>query len=113
MGNKTQITAGNGPITVAPVAAPGETAKIKPEFIRLPKPGSHCPVSGLSRSYLNSLILPTEANGKQPPVKSVPLRQSGAKKGIRLISYDSLISYLRSLPMDTTEENPDTTPPPR
>src|SRR4051812_11421406 len=31
------------------------------EFFRLPAPGTRCPLTGLRRSYLNSLILPDEA----------------------------------------------------
>jgi hypothetical protein len=67
-----------------------------PEFLRLPKSGTVCPWSGLTRSYINGLILPTEANAHNPPVKSVCLRQRGAKRGVRLVSYDSLMGYLRA-----------------
>ena len=90
--NATNPTAGNGQ-TVAPVAAPGQSA-LQPEFLRLPKPGSLCGLSGLSRSYLNSLVLPTPDNGHRPPVKSVCLRKKGAKTGVRLICVDSLRAYL-------------------
>ena len=93
---------GNG-YTVAPVAEPGQASanvqtpvNIPIEFMRLPQPGTRCPLTGLSRSYLNGLILPTEANGHKPPVRSCCLRQRGAKKGVRLISYDSLMAWLRS-----------------
>ena len=56
--------------TVAPAQA--DTAHpVKPEFIRLPKPGQQCPCTGLTRSYLNYLILPNEDNRHAPPVKSV------------------------------------------
>ena len=68
----------------------------KPEFIRLPKPGRRCPWTGLSRSGLNNLILPTAANGYRPPVVSKSLRKRGALRGTRLISYDSLMSHLKS-----------------
>jgi len=101
---QTSFKGGNAQHTVAPIAAPGQTAdftkldrigaQMRPEFLRLPKPGTLCPLTGLGRSYLNSLILPTEANGHRPPVKSVCLRQRGAKRGVRLISYDSLTAYL-------------------
>lgn len=97
-------TGGNAPLTVAPIAALGQTAdfanlgrigaQMRPEFLRLPKPGTLCPLTGLGRSYLNSLILPTDANGHRPPVASVCLRQRGAKRGVRLISWDSLSAYL-------------------
>ena len=90
-----QTTAGDA-TTIAPAAAPGQSAILRPEFLRLPRGGTLCPVSGLTRSYLNSLILPTDANRHRPPVKSCCLRQRGAKKGVRLISYDSLMEYLRA-----------------
>lgn len=66
-----------------------------PEWIRLPKKG-RCPYTGLSRSSLSSLIIPCAANNHRPPVKSVCLRARGAARGIRLISYDSLMDYLNS-----------------
>lgn len=69
---------------------------IRPEFLRLPKPGQLCPYCGLTRSALNELILPTLRNNNKPPVRSFALRQKGAKKGIRLIDYDSLGAYIRA-----------------
>jgi len=67
---------------------------IKPEFIRLAKPGKLCPYTGLTRSAINELVLPTPRNNFKPPVKSFVLRQRGAKTGIRLICYDSLLEYI-------------------
>src|SRR5262245_48677427 len=78
-----------------PVIAPVSTVPIRPEFIRLPKTGTVCPHSGLSRSTLNSLILGCAANGYKPPVRSHVLRQHGRLKGIRLIDFESLCSYIR------------------
>ena len=105
MNRTSPNTGGDAPLTTAPIAAPGQTANLtdnlgrigaqmRPEFLRLPKPGTLCPLTGLGRSYLNSLILPTDANGHRPPVASVCLRQRGAKRGVRLISWDSLSAYL-------------------
>jgi len=68
----------------------------RPEFIRLPRNGTRCPWSGLSRTTLNNLVLPSEANDRKPPVKSVSLRPRTGTRGSRLIVYDSLMSYLRS-----------------
>lgn len=65
-----------------------------PEFIRLPKGGTQCNWTGLSRSKLNELILPTKANKGRPPVKSICLRSEGAAKGCRLISLRSLLCHL-------------------
>ena len=69
----------------------------RPEWIRLPQPSRRCPHTGLSRSTLNELTIPGPANDNRPPVKSVVLKKRGAMRGIRLISYDSLMAYLESL----------------
>ncbi len=66
-----------------------------PEFLRLPKPGMLCIYTGLTRSAINELILPTERNGFKPPVKSFCIRQRGAKTGIRLVEYASLAAFIR------------------
>lgn len=70
---------------------------MKPEWIRLPAPGARCRFTGLARSTLNELTIPGAANDHRPPVKSVVIRKRGATRGIRLISYDSLMSHLNSL----------------
>jgi len=49
---------------------------------------------GLSRSFLNELILPRPENKYQPPVRSHVLRRRGYRTGIRLISVDSLRDYI-------------------
>ncbi len=92
--------------TVAPLPTPAsldhmtahhrEGTGQKPEWIRLPPPGGKCPFTGLSRSSLYELVGHIEANGFKPPVKSVTLRKRGSSRGIRLISYDSLMAYLAS-----------------
>lgn len=69
----------------------------RPEFIRLPKSGNLCPWTGLSRSKLNELILPSTNNGHRPPVRSISLRNRNQVKAVRLINFDSLLAYLRSL----------------
>lgn len=73
------------------------TATVKPEWLRLPAPGSRCPFTGLSRSTLYELTLAGPANEGRAPVKSVVLRKRGALRGIRLINYDSLMQYLAGL----------------
>jgi hypothetical protein len=45
---------------------------------------------------MNELILPSEKNGNNPPVESFVRRVPGAKTGIRLISYQSLINHIRT-----------------
>ena len=65
-----------------------------PVYIRLPKPGEKCPITGLSRAKLNKRILPNERNHFNPPVASKSLRKAGAQKGVRLVLLESLMHYL-------------------
>jgi hypothetical protein len=75
--------------------SPGSSGDIRPVWIRLPKKGSRCPFSGLSRTSLNELILPCEANGGKPPVRSFCQKvRRDQIRGTRLVSYDSLMAYL-------------------
>lgn len=60
----------------------------RPGWIRVPKVGTVCPHSGLSRSYICQLI-------KDGDVESMSLRKRCAKHGVRLVSYDSLMAYIR------------------
>lgn len=81
--------------TSEPVEAPSIPSGFsRPEFLRLPKTGTLCPHTGMARSALNGLVLPTPQNKFKPPVKSFVLRQRGAKTGIRLVHYDSLRDYI-------------------
>jgi hypothetical protein len=76
----------------------------RPEFLRLPKPYERCRFTGLSRPSLEELCIPSERNDFRPPVKSLLLRKRGAKRGIRLVNFDSLLDYLHKLEAET--ENP-------
>jgi hypothetical protein len=69
----------------------------RPEYIRLPSPGNRCRLTGLSRSTLAELVVPCEANGHKPPVKSLVVKKHGAIRGIRLINFESLLGHLRHL----------------
>jgi len=70
----------------------------RPIFVRLPKPGERCPISGLSRSALVNLCVPNKANDFRAPVKSIELKfKKHATRGARLIDYESLMAYLRGL----------------
>ena len=82
-------------ITVEQSSSEGISAK--PEWLRLPAPKHRCPHTGLSRSTLCELVAPSAANNFNPPVQSVVLRKRGATRGIRLVRYDSLMTYLRAL----------------
>jgi hypothetical protein len=83
--------------TLTPPPAAALSVATKPEWLRLPAPGARCRFTGLSRSTLNELTIAGPANDGVPPVKSVVLRKRNALRGIRLISYDSLMQYLAEL----------------
>ena len=68
------------------------------KFIRLPRSGVQCEITGLSRSALNELVLPSEKNQFRPPVRSHSLKKDGQDKGVRLIRVKSLVKYIKSLP---------------
>ena len=61
----------------------------KPAWTRLPKTGEREFWSGLTRSTLNFLILPCEANQFRPPVHSVSIKRRGAVRGTRLILLET------------------------
>jgi hypothetical protein len=88
---KPNAEATTEPIKVPPTNAPASTL---PEFLRLPPPGRLCAYTGLSRSYLNSLILPSESNAGKPAVKSFVIRRRGARTGVRLLDYRSLRDFI-------------------
>src|SRR5204863_2181433 len=69
----------------------------KPEFIRLPRPGTRCVHTGLSRTGLAELAIPSKANNHRPRVRAVEIRKRGTVRGVWLIRYDSLMHYLSSL----------------
>ena len=83
--------------TTQPIEQAAAEAGTSPqcEFLRLPPPGQKCPVTGLTRSFLNSLVLPTEQNGFKPPVRSFTLRRKGCARGVRLVDRADLIRYIR------------------
>lgn len=65
-----------------------------PAYLRLPRAGTRCPVTGLTRTALNELILPTAANDYRPPVRSFSLRGRGQIRGVRLISLPDLVRHI-------------------
>lgn len=66
-----------------------------PEFVRLPSRGREHH-TGLCRSFLNGLILPSEANGNCPAVRSICLRKPGRARGVRLIHLQSLLDWIEA-----------------
>lgn len=73
--------------------------EMQPEFIRLPKAGEKCPVTGLPRTTLIDLL--DEAGDK---VRVSYLRRKGAASGIKLIPRQQLIDYIYSLPTPAENE---------
>jgi hypothetical protein len=71
-------------------------------YIRLPKPGERCPITGLGRAKLNELILPNPRNKHRPPVESISLKQPGQTKGVRLIVRKSLLEFCRKSGLKTS-----------
>lgn len=84
--------------TIEPITSIVAAHVTTPEFIRLPTPGSREPYTGLTRSFLNLLILPCDYNNHKPPVRSFVLRKKGAKTGVRLIDAADLFRYIREHP---------------
>jgi hypothetical protein len=79
------------------IHTPIQDTPLRPEWIRLPKSGQRCPITGLSRSKLNELILPCAANGWKPLVLSKSLKTSKwAKRGVRLVCVRSLLDLLEA-----------------
>ena len=94
---------------VKTIFPPQETTAsiIRPEWLRLPKSGQRCPISGLSRSALNSAILPNKANGYKPQVLSRQIKSHKlASRGQRLVNVASLLEFIAAQPSGfETEEN--------
>jgi hypothetical protein len=64
-------------------------------WIRLPVAKAREPWTNLSRSVLNTLILPCAANRYRPPVQSASFAQPGQKRATRLINLRSLLAYVQ------------------
>jgi len=88
--NAAHITETNSRPQVADLSPQLPSPASRPEWIRLAKPGSLCPWTGLSRSKLWEVL----QSGK---VKHLCLKKPGAQRGARLIHLGSLLSYLESL----------------
>ena len=71
-----------------------DTPERKAEYIRLPRARERDPIFGLSRTFMNTLVLPSPLNDFQPPVRSFVLRKPGSRTGVRLILVSSLRSYI-------------------
>jgi hypothetical protein len=60
----------------------------KPEFVRFPKNGERDPHTGLTRAFLYEAA----QDGR---IKTISLKARGAKRGVSLIVFDSLMDYIR------------------
>jgi hypothetical protein len=97
--------------TFAPVSSAPRLEAGKPVFdtatwLRLPRPSSRCPVSNLSRSTLAELVRPCPRNGYRPPVEARLLKRRDARRGVLLISRESLLGYLNELPPPDSATSP-------
>lgn len=66
----------------------------EPRWVRVPAKGRSCPVTGLSKSGFGLLIYPRPENGFKPPVKSFRFRAPGQKRGMRLVVFQELLTYI-------------------
>ena len=68
-----------------------------PFSFRLPRAGLRDPYFGQSRSGWNEIILPSAANGGNPPVQSFVRRKPGKIRGSRFILYQSAREFFEQL----------------
>ncbi len=67
-----------------------QSPKTVPVFVRLPKTGNLCPHSGLSRSVMYQLC-------REGKIVSRVLKRSNGTRGCRLVSYQSLVQFLKTV----------------
>ncbi len=94
------------PVSSAPRLEGGKPVFDTASWLRLPRPGSRCSVSNLSRSTLAELVRPCERNGYAPPVEARLLKRRDARRGVLLISRESLLGYLNELPPPESATSP-------
>jgi hypothetical protein len=94
------------PVSSAPRLERGKPVFDFATWLRLPRPGDRCPVSNLSRSTLAELVRPCPRNGYKPPVQARLLKRRDAKRGVLLISRESLLNYLNELPAPEAATSP-------
>jgi hypothetical protein len=72
--------------------------QLQPCFVRLPKPGTLCPFTGLSRTQMYLLC-------KSGKVKSYSLKRRGARRGVRLIDFQSLVAAIEEFASTVEQDN--------
>jgi hypothetical protein len=70
----------------------------RPEFVRMPTPGTVCPWCGLKRSHLYRLA-------KEGRIKTISLRRRGTARGVKIIRLDSVIDYLSKMEAEQSAES--------
>jgi len=80
---------------------------IRPTYLRLPSAGTQDPIFGLSRSTWNNLILQCKANGGNPPIRSISVKQRHALRGVRLVVVESALEYFAKLETEQTHDETD------
>ena len=93
-------------VTSAPRLERGMPVFDQASWIRLPRAGARCHISNLSRSTLAELVRPCERNGYAPPVQARLLKRRDARRGVLLISRESLLGYLNELPPPDSATSP-------
>ena len=73
--------------------------QLQPRFVRLPKPGTHCPFTGLSRTQIYLMC-------KDGKVQSHSLKRRGTCRGVRLIDFQSLVKAIQEFASTEEQENP-------
>ena len=80
---------------------------MKPSWIRLPPRGGACPHTGLRRSLMEGLIMPSVLNDFRPPVVSRLVKTHPQNRhGVRLISLESLEAHIASQGSGFEEHEP-------
>lgn len=64
---------------------------------RLPRQGEVDQWWAGNRSFWNERVLPTVRNGFKPEVKSIVVKQSGRKRGVRFVIFESAKAYFDKL----------------
>jgi hypothetical protein len=68
------------------------------EFLRIPSRGEKCPITGLSRTSVEEIVVPSKKNNFNPPVRARLRRKPGKLRGIWLIPRQEYIRYFNKLP---------------
>jgi hypothetical protein len=77
---------------------PASVSQLQPRFVRLPKPGTLCPFTGLSRTQIYLLC-------KSGKVKSHSLKRRGTCRGVRLIDFQSLVAAIEEFASAEEQES--------